>query len=162
VQQQMLLGNKTNRNGVSVTGNFGGGISLALLRAYNLEVNDKEKGTRKYIRYESSDSTLVNGSTVPPTYEQDNVLFTNNNSLEELQVSGAGLGKGWNQMSVVPGLYAKLALRFDYGKYNEMLDALEVGITGEFYSKKIPQLVYTDPTQFFFSAHVAIMFGKRK
>jgi hypothetical protein len=59
MQQQFLFGNKTNRNGVSVTGNFGGGISLALLRPYNLEVNDLSKGTRKLIRYESNDSTLI-------------------------------------------------------------------------------------------------------
>jgi len=162
VQQQILLGNKTNRNGVSVSGNFGGGISLMLKRPYNLEINDKLKGGRKFIRFESSDSTLVSTSTVPPTYEADNVLFTDNNSLEELQVSGSGLGKGWGQIKVTPGLYAKAALRFDYGKYNEMLDAIEVALTGEFYSKKVPQLVFSNEKQFFISAQVAIMFGKRR
>jgi hypothetical protein len=162
VQQQILLGNKTNRNGVSVTGNFGGGLALALLRPYNLEVNDKAKGSRKLIRFESSDSTLVNSSTVPPTYEANNILFTDNNALEELQVSGSGLGKGWGQMKVTPGLYGKAAVRFDYGKYNEMLDAIEVGLTGELYSKKVPQLVYTNAKQYFISAYVSVMFGKRK
>ncbi|MEP7142149.1 MAG: hypothetical protein ABI707_04725 [Ferruginibacter sp.] len=162
VQQQILLGNKTNRNGVSVTGNFGGGISLALLRPYNLEINDRAKGNRKSIRFESSDSTLVSTTTIPPTYELDNVLFTDNNTLEELQVSGTGLGKGWGQMKVTAGLYAKAAVRFDYGKYNEMLDAIEVGLTGEFYSKKVPQMVFTNPKQYFITAYVAIMFGKRK
>jgi hypothetical protein len=49
VQQQILLGNKTNRNGISVTANFGGGISLAFLRTYNLEINDKERGNRKLL-----------------------------------------------------------------------------------------------------------------
>ncbi|MEO6730705.1 MAG: hypothetical protein ABIN01_05775 [Ferruginibacter sp.] len=161
VQQQILLGNKINHNGVSVTGNVGGGISLALLRPYNLEVNDLKKGNRKLLRYESSDSTIFS-NTGQPGYVKDSVLFTNGGLLSFLQVSGSGLGKGWGEMSVTPGLYAKAALRFDYGKYNEMLSALEVGISGEFYSKKIPQLVYTKPQQLFVSAYVTIMFGRRK
>jgi len=161
VQQQILFGNKTNRNGVSVTGNFGGGIALALLRPYNLEINDLKKGDRKFIRYDSKDSTIFsNGGQ--PSYVADSVLFTDGSLLSFLQVSGSGLGKGWNQMKVTPGLYAKAALRFDYGKYNEMLSAIEVGLTGEYYSKKIPQLVYTNPKAYFISAYVSIMFGRRK
>ena len=146
VQQQLLLGNKTNRNGVSVTGNIGGGISLALLRPYYLEVNDPVHGNRTYIRYESSDSAL----------------FVDPGELSSLQVSGSGLSKGWGDMTVTPGLYAKMGLRFDYGKFNEMVNALEVGIAADFYTKKIPQLVYSEPQQFFFSAYVSILFGKRK
>lgn len=146
VQQQILLGNKTNRNGVSVTGNIGGGISLGLLRPYFLEVNDVANGNRKFIRYEGSDSSL----------------FVSSGDLQSLQVSGSGLGKGWGNIKVTPGAYAKLGLRFDYGKFNEMLNAVEVGISGEIYTKKIPQIVYSSYKQFFFSAYVAIMFGKRK
>ena len=161
VQQQYLLGNKTNRNGISVTGNFGGGISLALLRPYNLEVNNLKNGTRKYIRYQSSDSTLYS-STGQSSHVPDSILFTNSSILSFLQVSGAGSGKGWNQMTVTPGIYTKASLRFDYGKYNELLNALEVGVMAEFYSKAIPQLVYSKPKQLFISAYVSILFGKRK
>ena len=149
VQQQILLGNKTNHNGISVTGNIGGGIALAFLRPYNLEVNDLSKGSRKLIRYQSMDSTLLS-NTGQGSYVADSALFTNGSLLSALQVSGAGLGKGWGQMTVTPGLYAKAALRFDYGRYNEMLNAIEVGLTGEIYSKKISQLVYIKPQQFFF------------
>ncbi len=161
VQQQYLLGNKTNRNGISVTGNFGGGISLALLRPYNLEINDLKNGTRKYIRYQSSDSTLYS-STGRSSHVPDSILFTNSSILSFLQVSGAGFGKGLNQMTVTPGVYAKASLRFDYGKYNELLNALEVGVMAEFYNKAIPQLVYSKPKQLFISAYVSILFGKRK
>ncbi len=56
----------------------------------------------------------------------------------------------------------KHALRFDYGSYNEIVSAIEVGITGELYSKKIPILLQIPQRQFFFSAYVAICFGKRK
>ena len=72
------------------------------------------------------------------------------------------LGTGWKHLKVTPGLYAKPALRFDYGRYNELVSAIEVGVTGEFYSKKIPQMFINKEKQFFFSAYFTVMFGKRK
>ncbi len=148
LQQQILLGNKSNKNGVSVTANYGGGISLSLLRPYLLEVYDTSKSPyqRKDIKYNSKDSGA----------------FSDNSQLYYLQATGPTFTKGWSSLSVTPGLYAKGALRFDYGRYNEVVSAIEVGLTGEFYAKKIPQLVYTDPKQYFISAYVTIMFGKRK
>ena len=148
VQQQILLGNKSNKNGVSVTANYGGGISLSLLRPYFIELYDTTKSPyqRKDIRYESKDS----------------VTFADNSQLYYLQATGPGFTKGWSSLSVNPGLYAKGALRFDYARYNEVVSAIEVGITGELYAKKIAQLVYTKPRQYFVSAYVSILFGKRK
>src|SRR5664279_196728 len=56
VQQQMLLGNKSNKNGVSVTANYGGGISLSLVRPYYVQV---QKGNDYvYVEYDSEDSAL--------------------------------------------------------------------------------------------------------
>ena len=139
VQQQFLLGNKSNKNGVSITANIGGGISLGLLRAYEVEVDKAGKFT--FVRYDSPDSLLfVNG----PHY------------------GGPGLGKGWNHLKLTPGLYIKPALRFDYGRYNDLVSAIEVGLTGEFYSKKIPQMLKIKQKQFFFSAYFTVAFGKRK
>ncbi len=148
VQQQILLGNKTNKNGVSVTANFGGGISLGLLRPYFVNVYDTTKNPlqRKSIRYESADSSL----------------FSDNSKLFYLQATGPSLGKGWGNLKVTPGAYAKAAVRFDYGKYNEVVSAIEVGMTAEYYSKKIPQLVYTTPKNLFVNIYISVMFGKRK
>lgn len=139
VQQQFLLGNKSNKNGVSVTANLGGGLCIGVLRPYELEVD--KSGTRTFIKYDSPDSLLfVNG----PYY------------------GGPSLGQGWNNLKITPGAYLKPALRFDYGRYNEMINAIEVGICGEIYSSKIPQILYNKQKQFFFSAYFSLMFGKRK
>ena len=103
---------------------------------YRYNRNDLE-----YVKYNSPDSALfLNGPFV----------------------GGPTFGKGWSEITVTPGLYAKTALRFDYGSYNEIVSAIEVGITGEFYSKKIPILLQIPQKQFFFSGYVAIFFGKRK
>jgi len=63
---------------------------------------------------------------------------------------------------MTPGLYAKTAVRFDYGSFNELVSAIEVGLNIDFYSKKIPQMVYNKEKQLFFGGYVAIIFGKRK
>lgn len=138
IQQERLFGNKSNKNGVTVTYNYGGGISLGLLRPYYVQLNT----TGQYIKYQSADSAQF----LDPT----------------LISAGPGLSKGWSDMKLRPGLYAKTAFRFDFGSYNEMVSALEVGITGEYYTKTIPLMVHADPKKFFFTGYVAIMFGKRR
>jgi len=139
VQQQILLGNKLNKNGVAITGNYGGGVSMALLRPYYVQVQNGNG--IDYIKYNSKDSLQFLSGKI---------------------YGGPGLSKGWNELTVDPGLYAKAAVRFDYGAFNEIVSAIEVGVTGEYYSKKIPQMVYNPEKQFFFSGYVTIMFGKRK
>jgi hypothetical protein len=155
VQQQILLGNKSNRNGVSVSTNFGGGIVLGVLRPYKMEVidNDSDMVTR-YVKYNSPDSGLflTQYQPGPPFSSQVIPGF----------IGGPDFGQGWNDLSVIPGLYAKAALRFDYGRYNETVSALEVGLTGEYYSKKVPQMAYVPEKQFFLGAYISLMFGSRK
>ena len=50
VQKQFLLGNKSNKNGVSITANVGGGLSLGLLRPYELQV--EKNNDLVYVRYD--------------------------------------------------------------------------------------------------------------
>jgi hypothetical protein len=138
VQQQVLFGNKSNKNGVSITGNYGGGISIGLLRPYYVHLG----ATNAFVKYESADSAKF---------------------LDPSGISGGpGLGRGWSDLDVTPGAYLKTSLRFDYGSFNEVVSAIEVGIVGDFYSKKIPIMVYEKQKQFFFSGYVAILFGRRK
>lgn len=140
VQQQFLLGNKSNKNGVSITGNVGGGLIAGLLRPYMIEVLNPD-GSTEFVKYDPNDSTFLK---------------------DENYVGGPNFGKGWKYLKVTPGIYLKPALRFDYGKYNEVVSAIEVGLIGEFYTKKIPQMLELKQKQFFFSAYVTLMFGKRK
>jgi hypothetical protein len=139
VQQQFLFGNKSNKNGVSVTGNVGGGLIIALLRPYEVQVD--KAGQKTFVRYNSADSLLfING----PYY------------------GGPSFGNGWKNLKVTPGIYIKPALRFDYGRLNEVVSALEIGLNAEFYAKKVPQMLYNKQRQVFLSAYVALLFGKRK
>ncbi len=141
ISEQFLLGNKSNTKGVSVTANIGGGLIAGLLRPYMIEVAGSSG--REFVKYDPGDTASL--FLQPGTY-----------------LGGPGIGKGWKYMKVTPGIYLKPAFRFDYGRYNELVSALEVGITAEYYTKKIPQMLALKEKNLFFSGYVAIMFGKRK
>jgi hypothetical protein len=136
VQQQRVLGNKSNKNGVSIFGNYGGGLVLAFLRPYYVQLDD---GT--YIKYQADSATFINGSRI---------------------IGANNFSKGWDDMTITPGIYAKTSLRFDYGAYNEIVSALEIGLSAELYTKEISIMALNPSKQFFVTGYVAIMFGHRK
>jgi hypothetical protein len=71
------------------------------------------------------------------------------------------LRKGWSELSIKPGGFVKAALRFDYGRFNEVVSGIEIGISGEFYSSKIPIVLKQKEKQFFFQGYIAMLFGRR-
>jgi len=141
IGQQKLIGGKGNKNGVAVSAIYGGGLSAGLLKPYYIQIQDPNTGQRRDIKYENNDSLFLAGDII---------------------LGSGGLGKGFNEMKFTPGAHAKVALRFDYGRYNDMVSAIEVGLNAEFYSQKMPILLRNKEKQFFYNAYVAINFGKRK
>jgi hypothetical protein len=139
--QQHILGQKGNKNGVAVSVVYSGGLAAGFLRPYYLEVLDPNNGDNLIIKYSQKDSALFLGPNI---------------------VGGAGISKGWNELKIKPGGFLKTALRFDYGRFNELVSGIEIGLSGEFYSSKIPIVIKQKDKQFFFQAYVAILFGRRK
>jgi hypothetical protein len=136
--QQYVFGQKGNKNGVAVLGIAQGGLSMGMLKPYYV----KDRTTGADIKYDSKDS----------------ILFLTPSEI----AGGSGFTKGWNELKIKPGIYLKTALRFDFGRFNESINALEIGVSVDYYFSKIPQMVYSDPKQLFFQGHVAYVFGKRK
>ncbi len=135
---QYLIGGKGNKNGVAVTALVTGGLSLAILKRYYVDVYNP----RTNADFKSTYPTIIDSGYI--------------------EYGSSGFFSGWNDVTVKPGLNAKTALRFDYGRFNTTLTAIEVGLTGEYYFSKIP-MVYLVPQQnFFFNAYLMILFGKRK
>jgi len=142
--QQYTIGGKANKNGVAVTAIYMGGLSLGLVKPYFVDV--ERESNRERLRVKFTD-------TVP----QGDRYF----------IKGAsGFTVGWGELKFVPGLHAKTALRFDYGRFNELVTAIEAGVNAEYYTSSILQMgignVYKKEQQFFFNAYVAIEFGRRK
>lgn len=140
--QQLILGQKGNKNGVAVTAIYNGGLALGLLRPYYVEVEDPATGENKVIKYSSKDSALFLGPTI---------------------LGSGGFGKGWSEMKMKPGAFVKTALRFDYGRFNEVVSGIEIGLSAEFYSEKI-QIMANQPKdkQLFFQGYISLLFGRRK
>lgn len=140
--QQRLVGGKTNKNGVAIHAIYAGGISLGLERPYYVKVPEISGNQTRDIKYTVADS----------------VAFLTPGNI----IQGTGLKYGWKDLKIVPGAHAKIALRFDYGRFNEMVSAIEVGLNVEAYSRKVSIMLLNPNEQFFFNSYVAIIFGKRK
>lgn len=141
VGQQRLIGQKGNKNGVAVSLLYHGGISLGLLKPYYVEVQDPASTGTKMIKYTQKDSILFLGPAI---------------------LGAGGFWKGWNELKVKPGAFVKSSLRFDYGRFNELVSALEVGCSAEYFAGTIPIMALQKNKSLFFQAHVALLFGRRK
>jgi hypothetical protein len=134
---QRVIGGKGNKNGVSVSAIYGGGLAVGMVKPYIIDAANQQ------------------GDIIPSRYPE---------IIEKgyLEVKAKGISGGWNELKVRPGAYAKTAMRFDYGRLNETVTAIEVGLSAEYYANKIPQMLYNNDKQFFFNAYLAILLGRRK
>ncbi len=139
IGEQYLIGGKGNKNGVAVTALYTGGVSVGILKPYLLHV------------YKSQNNNDLSTSSYPEVLDSGYLV---NDAL--------GFGSGWDKLSIKPGLNAKTAIRFDYGRFNQNVTAIEVGVTAEYYFSKIPLDYLVTQKQLFFNAYISIMFGKRK
>lgn len=139
--KQYIFGQKGNKNGVAVIGSLQGGLSLGLLKPYYLRVYDNSTQEEKEVKYT----------------QQDSIFF-----VDGPIIGTAGFSKGWSELKLKPGLYLKTALRFDFGRYNESITAIEIGLSAEAYSDQIQMMLFNDPKRFFIQGHLAFVFGGRK
>lgn len=141
VGQRRLIGGKGNKNGVEVSAIYMGGFSLGLVKPYMLELTDSTSAGSSYQKY---------------TPENANSFLNVNNIL-----GGPGLGKGWSDVKVTPGLYARIGMRFDWAEFNEFVSAVEVGLNAEMYAQKVEIMIENPGQKFFYGAYVSLLFGKR-
>jgi hypothetical protein len=139
--QQRLIGGKGNKNGIAVSAIYGGGLSAGLLKPYYIEIQNTSTGGREEIKYNNNDSVFLDPTII---------------------LGKGGLTKGLGEMQFIPGAHARAAIRFDYGKYNEVLSAIEIGVNAEYYTKSVPILLLNKEQKFFFNAYISLVFGKRK
>ena len=137
--QQYLIGGKSNKNGVAVSALWAGGLALGFEKPYYGDVEDLSTDERSRKKFEDIED------------------------LYQYRYLGAsGFTVGWDEVKLNPGAHLKTALRFDYGRFNEAVAAIEAGINVEYYSKKVVQMINNDPRSLFFNAYVSVLFGKRK
>lgn len=138
IAQQRIIGGKGNKNGVAVMAMYGAGLTVGLVKPYYVDVENN--ATRERFR-----------SKYP--------LISDSGYIEQ---GASGFTTGWKEVKIQPGAHAKAALRFDYGRFNETVTAIEVGFTAEFYANKIPQMAYNPEKRFFFNGYISLLLGRRK
>ena len=142
VGQRFLLAEKARRNGVMINYYYAGGVSIGLLKPYYLRVCGDDLCTfYREVTYESG---------------VDN-KFTDYNNI----IGGAGFGKGW-ALKIRPGLHAKTGLQFDWSNKDNMIKAVDVGISIDSYFRKVPIMFTNDNKWIFINAFVGISMGKKK
>ncbi len=138
---------KAKQKGVAVGINYSIGPSLGLLKPYyltlNLEGTSAGTGRPTSVKYSER-------------YHTD---FLNNSKI----LGAAPFTQGLREMSVLPGGTASIAYHMDWGAFDEMVKALEIGLTVDVFARRAPIFVEdTQNQQVFFNFFVNLQFGKRR
>lgn len=137
VGQQRIIGGKGNKNGVAVMAAYSGGFTLGLQKPYYVDVIDQSQ----------------------QRYRKTYPAITDSGYIEQ---GASGFTVGWNKVQPKYGVTGKAALRFDYGRFNETVSAIEVGLNAEYYFTKVAQMAYNPEKNFFFNAYISLLLGRRK
>jgi hypothetical protein len=129
---QNRVGGKSNKNGVAVTRILGGGFSLGLEKPYYVDVDVNGVEEKK---------------TFPEIIEKGYGIY-----------GASGFFVGWSDVKFNPGVHAKAAMRFDYGRFNEVVTAIETGLMAEFYTSQYHKTHRGETV--FFNAYVSLRGAK--
>ena len=140
IGKQIMIGGKSNKNGVAVYGILVGGFSAGLARPYYLEFN------------------VPSGAQKLKFTEDKRAIFLSADKI----IGGTGLQLGWNEMKFNPGAYGKASLRFDWARFNQVVSAMEFGFGFDYYTSGVVQMVDNPAKSFFPTGFIGLVFGNRK
>jgi hypothetical protein len=140
IGKQIMIGGKSNKNGVAVYGILVGGFSAGLTRPYYIEFNTPAGAKR--LKYTEADRSMF--------LSADRII------------GGTGLQLGWNEMKFNPGAYGKAGLRFDWARFNQVVSAVEFGFGFDYFTSGVVQMVDNPARSFFPTGYIGLVFGNRK
>ena len=93
-------------------------------------------------------------------YSEDNAAIF----LDNTRILGASpFTRGFGETSFLPGGNATIAYHMDWGAFDEMVKALEIGLMVDVFAKKAPIFVSdTQNKQVFINFFLNLQFGKRR
>ncbi len=135
---------KQNDRGLGLGISYSAGVNLGILKPYFLEIGLKDTEGNVF-------------RTITAYNEDIHYQF-----LDVLNIYGAGGFKyGWDDISLLPGLNAKLGLHLDWGTDDEFIKGLEFGFMFDSYFKKVPIMIVDDNQAAFMNVYILLQFGKR-
>lgn len=137
---QKVLFSKAERAGVEVKYNYFGGISWGIAKPVFMEIFHPISANEGFTHIEQYD---------PQKYSLDSIY------------GKASFVNGLSQLQVYPGLYGKFGLNFEFGAYEDVVKALEVGIVVDAYMKPIPIMANIPNNNIYLSFYLSFMYGGR-
>ncbi len=140
---------RARRKGVRVGLSYEAGPVLGFVKPYYLDIIVNESGGGR-------------PTIIKLRYTEENL----GQFLNPWNIAGySGFFKGLNELSLVPGLQAQVALHLEWGSEDEILRVLEMGFMLDAFPKKIPLLIELDDNKnrpFFINLFLNLQLGKRK
>lgn len=143
IGEKRMIGQKAEKSGFQIAANYAGGFSAGFIKPYYLAVysNDAENSPTVNVKY---------------TPETANIF------MDYTSIYGAsGFSVGFKEISVVPGLFGKAGLNFDWATYDDFVKSAEAGIGAELYLKDIPIMILENNKPYFVYLYLSLQFGKK-
>lgn len=144
IGRQHELFSKFDKGSIAIRYFYSAGISFALL---------------KPIYYEMVDSVYHDQVNNTYTYYYGTHKFNTSMHMSNDVVGKAPFKLGIDELSVVPGIYAKTGLSFEYSKTDTLIRALEAGVILDTYYKKLPIMATDNNRQIILSVFIAYRWG---
>lgn len=139
IGKQKEMYRKIDKGGVSIRNGISGGLSL---------------GFEKPVYYVMLEYTP---SLEPQSVEKK---FDPGPHASNQIERNASFFKGFDELKLVPGVYAKYSYMFEYGKMDEIIHAIEGGIIVDLFPRSIKIMAHDNNDFVFVSLYIGYRFGK--
>jgi hypothetical protein len=137
-----LLNRKPYWGGVEVRFTYGGGLSLGIAKPYYLYIIKDISG--------SGETFTIVPERFDPTKHSNTDIY-----------GRAPFSKGFNEITIHPGIQLKTGLNFEFGTQNTKIKSLEIGGTIDILPTGLT-IMFSNSNQIFFpTIYLTISFGKR-
>lgn len=138
---QRIMFHKEGKKGVQISYMMLGGASLGFVKPVYLEIAPPPGSPSNT----PSQSERYN----PEKHTLDKIL------------GRAETLKGIDEGKFYPGLHAKLGFNFEYAPQEDLIRAIETGISADAFYKSVPMMAFIENRQFFVTYYVSWHFGKK-
>lgn len=142
------LSEKYNIRGVALAYSYRFGPSFGLLKPV-------------YLSFYKFEDSMLDPNLESIKYNEENAeMFMNYDRI----YGGSGFNKGIGEVKIVPGFHGNIAFHFAKGAYGKYVRALELGLMGDIFIRKVPIMVETELINnkpYFLKLYVNLQFGAR-
>jgi hypothetical protein len=140
---QKEIFSKEDQGSIAVKYYYGGGPSL---------------GITKPIFYTFDIIAPINGVPYIIATRVEKFDFVQHPTQPEIE-GRASFWKGFNELTLYPGLHAKVGLSFEYSKYTRLINSIDISAVFDAFPKKIPIMYSNQNSQFFLTLSASYRFG---